>query len=545
MSIDFTSIFLAAKLAEGVTANLIDEVRDDALSSSTLEMKHFLDRKKIFHIRQKYKIFNGAKYKQDNMSVETIIDECNRLEHNPILLSKNKNVKHDILGSDEFMIIIMTDSQAELLTKFGNDLIYIDSTRDNEQHDFHLTTIIIYDESGEAFPVCYCISTNVNKTSMTVLYGEVKNKLGTLHTETFMSNGDDCHYGTWKNVMSEPKYNLLCKWVVDADWKKNLHLISDAKARSDIRAKIEHLFDEPDEQVFTTLLRAFLKRLQEEKYNDFLNYFVTTYANRTGAWASCYRSAALLNTCTSMEAFHRVLKNAYVRPRKNNRVDVLLNNLFKILRDKLFNRRIYLEDGQINQNIVNINLRHRSYKEIDNILNITPTEWCVRVVIPISKSYTIVKEQEFCDCRNKCLVCEVCVHMFACNCYDYMIEHNLCKHIHGVVMFQNRTDEASKITENAVLEIQAQEQPIIEEVYSFFCDADDELQSEEICQMIDMDIREVCVSRKGVILDKLQRCFEMWQNTDDELVDRLIEEGIEDKIDSMIDLLSKRRNVLP
>ena len=34
------------------------------------------------------------------------------------------------------------------------------------------------------------------------------------------------------------------------------------------------------------------------------------------------------------------------------------------------------------------------------------------------------------SCRLSCLDCNVCSHMFRCQCVDYLIKGNICKHIH-------------------------------------------------------------------------------------------------------------------
>ena len=35
-------------------------------------------------------------------------------------------------------------------------------------------------------------------------------------------------------------------------------------------------------------------------------------------------------------------------------------------------------------------------------------------------------------CNMKCSECEICVHMYMCNCTDFLILSTMCKHIHLV-----------------------------------------------------------------------------------------------------------------
>lgn len=129
-----------------------------------------------------------------------------------------------------------------------------------------------------------------------------------------------------------------------------------------------------------------------------------------------------------------MLKYVYLKSRKNQRLDVLLNTLFKILRDKAFKRLIQLEEGYVNHKINYINRRHRSNVEVKEITEISNQEWHVVAVHTENAFYSVFNESESCDYKVKCLVCKVCIHMFSCTCSDYLIKHNLCKHIHAVIM---------------------------------------------------------------------------------------------------------------
>lgn len=61
-------------------------------------------------------------------------------------------------------------------------------------------------------------------------------------------------------------------------------------------------------------------------------------------------------------------------------------------------------------------------------------EWVVQSESLIKiKIYTVKKIKESCQCRLKCDACQVCIHMMKCNCLDYSIRSNLCKHVHYIV----------------------------------------------------------------------------------------------------------------
>lgn len=175
---------------------------------------------------QKYNTENEKYHKIDEISVEILIKECEQLNYNPIILFKKQGSPHSILDTEDFMIIIITKGQEEVLTKFSPKLICIDSTHSTNAYDFQLTTIIIHDEFEEGFPVCYCISSKVNEVSMIVLFEEIKKNIGIISTIIFMSDDARVYYNTWKKIMSEVKYKLLCKWHIDRAWKKNFNLMT-------------------------------------------------------------------------------------------------------------------------------------------------------------------------------------------------------------------------------------------------------------------------------------------------------------------------------
>lgn len=49
------------------------------------------------------------------------------------------------------------------------------------------------------------------------------------------------------------------------------------------------------------------------------------------------------------------------------------------------------------------------------------------------------------DCRSMfCKICKICKHIYSCDCPNYAVRSNLCKHIHMVVMYEKaRSDSVS------------------------------------------------------------------------------------------------------
>lgn len=54
------------------------------------------------------------------------------------------------------------------------------------------------------------------------------------------------------------------------------------------------------------------------------------------------------------------------------------------------------------------------------------------------RKYMVALENLVCPekCMLKCNECDICIHSFACTCQDYVVNGNMCKHIHLIVKFR-------------------------------------------------------------------------------------------------------------
>lgn len=72
---------------------------------------------------------------------------------------KEQGVPNSVIREKQFILIIMTDFQKELLVKFGNESkIYVDRTHDINSYDFQLYTVFVIDDFGNGFPSTFCFS---------------------------------------------------------------------------------------------------------------------------------------------------------------------------------------------------------------------------------------------------------------------------------------------------------------------------------------------------------------------------------------------------
>lgn len=69
------------------------------------------------------------------------------------------------------------------------------------------------------------------------------------------------------------------------------------------------------------------------------------------------------------------------------------------------------------------------------------------------KKFYKVNINELCEiqCRTSyCRTCKVCIHRYSCECPEYAIRNNLCKHIHLVCLYEQRSGSESVLGEVAI-----------------------------------------------------------------------------------------------
>jgi len=133
---------------------------------------------------------------------------------------------------------------------------------------------------------------------------------------------------------------------------------------------------------------------------------VSHYVHRKQLWAACYRQEAMLNTNMVLEAFQKILKYVYLNGKKNQRLDIILWNLLKFVRDKNFERLVKLcNGGKVTHYVNAINSRHRSAVQIHNS-KINKTSDIIWTVVSETLNQTyLVKKLESCECIIICVAC--------------------------------------------------------------------------------------------------------------------------------------------
>ena len=84
------------------------------------------------------------RHKNDLISVLSWVTEMNTLEHSPVLFFKPQGEENkmrlemgmDNHSKDDFVLIVQTESQKDMLRKFGSLALCIDSTHKTNAYDF-------------------------------------------------------------------------------------------------------------------------------------------------------------------------------------------------------------------------------------------------------------------------------------------------------------------------------------------------------------------------------------------------------------------------
>lgn len=377
-------------------------------------------------------------------------------ENSPVLIYKPQGGHFANLQHNDFCLVLMTSAQKEMLLKFGNEKICIDSTHGTNPYDFQLTTILVIDDFGAGFPVGFCVSNTTNTRQMEIFFKAIVEKTRTFTPEVFMSDDASAYFNAWRTIMGEPKKQLLCTWHVVKNWKQALLKIKNQQKRDEVYKFLRLLLEELDSEKFYKLLERFVNDLKsDEDTKDFHKYFTVHYANRCHLWAYCHRKNCGINTNMYLEAFHKVLKYKYMGGRKCQRLDTCISLLLKVVRDLTFARFQKLVNGANCGKIADINSRHRQSLNIrsETISESDPNEWKVQSEENKNLKYVVRKEESLCEgCNLICSYCKICIHSYICSCIDSQTKLNMCKHIHAVYRYTSSNEEVlPKVSEKEVI----------------------------------------------------------------------------------------------
>jgi hypothetical protein len=210
-------------------------------------------------------------------------------------------------------------------------------------YDFPLSTILVVDEFGGGLPICYMLSTREDQILNHVFFSELRDALPiVISPRVFMSDDASAAYNAFCGVFGPPAMRLLCTWHVDRNWRTQIFQKmpgSSYELKANVYKTLRVLMQQETAEGFDSFLRDVLAAFSRNpETSAFGRYFETHYAGRSEQWAFCYRLHAGINTNMRLEAMHRVLKYVYCASKKVKRLDLCLNAIMKMTRDRLLKR---------------------------------------------------------------------------------------------------------------------------------------------------------------------------------------------------------------
>ena len=122
---------------------------------------------------------------------------------NPVLLFKtqcqNPFSECPSLKNEDFVLVIPTPNQKQLLQIFGSNIVCMDDTHGTNSYDFSLVTVLVVDEFGEGCPVAWCLC---NRTDLYILIDflmAVKENVGKIKPQRVMMQSS-IYYKAWVAV---------------------------------------------------------------------------------------------------------------------------------------------------------------------------------------------------------------------------------------------------------------------------------------------------------------------------------------------------------
>jgi len=435
---------VASKLKEGVAIDsILDHIRDQA--SDSLGREHLISRQDVHNIKRQYNIDGVERHKNDQTSVCAWVEELQLLDYNPIVTFKPQGMeKEGSLGKDDFILVIQTKFQCDMMKMFGPALVCVDATHGTNHYDFKLVTVIVLDEFGEGVPVAWMISNKEDAVTLCEFLKALQDRTGPMTTKYFMSDDAEQYYSSWNHIYGGNPKKLLCTWHIDRAWRVNIRsMISDNKKQIAVYHQLRTLLEESSIVRFREMLQQSISwMLTDPDLARFCQYFQSWYCKRIEVWAYCYRIGTPVNTNMSVEAFHRVLKVVYLEGKHNRRIDHLLSTLLRIARDKVYDRLIKAEKGKSTHRICEINKRHRAaieMKKHNQVKQVEELVWKVPSATREGIFYVVRRVTQSCDCKLRCGFCDTCIHMYNCSCIDSAIHNTVCKHTHLVQLYMTGT----------------------------------------------------------------------------------------------------------
>ncbi|XP_025836241.1 LOW QUALITY PROTEIN: tigger transposable element-derived protein 1-like [Agrilus planipennis] len=178
----------------------------------------------------------------------------------------------------------------------------------------------------------------------------------------------------------------------------------------EITTDIVHLANRlPDIAVTTDDIDDLLSSHSQELTDEDLIELEAQSEERISMWAHCYRINAGINTNMALESLNNLLNTNQIKRRSNITIENLLDKIDKLVDEKMWQRILNMERPNANT------YQNKVVKSSSENLNYNVT-------------YNELGQRE---CKMLyCSACQICIHRYKCECQQYAVKTNICKHVH-------------------------------------------------------------------------------------------------------------------
>ena len=160
---------LAKNIALGIPFDKILDTIRSSVTNDEVERRYLVTRKDLKNIARDYNLAaEGVSHHNDSTSVHSWVEEMQQSGNSIVFYKPQGEISDQFpqLKEDDFVLIIMNDVQNELLQRFGEKCICLDSTHGMNSYGFELTTLLVLDNSCQGFPCSFMFS---NRTDTEML----------------------------------------------------------------------------------------------------------------------------------------------------------------------------------------------------------------------------------------------------------------------------------------------------------------------------------------------------------------------------------------
>ncbi|GFT18595.1 MULE domain-containing protein [Nephila pilipes] len=114
------------------------------------------------------------------------------------------------MKAEEFLLVIMNNSQRDMLNIYGNDTICFEFTHGMNAYEFDLATVL--DDKREGFAESFILSNRLDSKALSHTYAAI-NENSSISPKVLMTDDAEYFYNAWSTVFSIPDCRTPGIWT--------------------------------------------------------------------------------------------------------------------------------------------------------------------------------------------------------------------------------------------------------------------------------------------------------------------------------------------